>query len=70
MQSPRIGAAMLDLRSFSFEKVYLDSRANEDSIDLAGRTPRLVRVYPDPPDHRPRHERPRQHGLTCRQRSR
>jgi len=53
IQSPRVGAAMLDLRSFMFEKVYLDSRANEDAIRVAELMPRLVDWYLEHPDKLP-----------------
>lgn len=51
-QSEEIGAAMLALRSFMFENVYLNDSNNEDKQRVAELIPRLVDWYLEDPDLR------------------
>lgn len=53
MQSTEIGTAMLDLRSFMFESVYLDERNNNDKARVSELLPRLVDHYLAHPDQLP-----------------
>lgn len=53
VQSPGIGAAMLDLRTFMFDNVYLGARGNEDKARVEELLPRLVDHYVDHPEELP-----------------
>lgn len=54
-QSPEVGAAMLKLRSFMFDNVYLGEAHNPDKERVAELMPRLVDHFIDNPDQIPLH---------------